>query len=1586
MKENLIECYHQLLEHEREKLRKENDKFTPQSRLQLEEVTDLCKRFGLTIGDLEKEKLLIKYPDGTFRTLHYDMIFRLLNLRPYEFGSKLPLEFKIIQYPERFFDFEEKNIEEINIPKEVKIALFKSGINTISNYQFEYIQNILSGRHKGYIISAPTASGKTLIFTIPLLVNALKGERTILIYPRRALASDQLLSLLQYLTHLNQQLKKNKKRIITIGIDDGDTPTDSKYAKGDFRGLSCPLCKKNNTTEKLFYARDGDRVFIKCGKGHVFDFIKSTKSQIWNDPPQILISNGWIINRRLMEPQAQKLFKEKIKYIVLDEAHVYREEIGAHIHFVLKRLKRKLIENTKEEPIIILSSATLPEETVKDFSSSILGMNERKVFLKNYRNFLSRKKQRMVIHLILLPNPFTSAEVLAENVLLFLTEWSTLQKRKSLFFVDSTHEIHRLYHFVNDVIIKTMRFRALEHLKSSYSVEDPYYWGHYANKKVCEKDEYLINEFSKNLDYHYGGLNPKRRYEIEDAFKKGLKRCLLATSTLELGIDIGDLSVIAQYKYPMSNESYIQRVGRAGRSEDSYYVTLSILILNNSPSQLRFIYGEETRSLFELPPDYQIPLSIQNEFIREHHEFFEVLDSLAGSGRSTFIQTSNIRDFWRGKSYKEVIKDVKQLLRDGISVRPDKKYLLQYYLKTIQNREDIIALTETGEEIPFPIKFKSEKLDPLQDLEEWLSNNTKQLTKIFGDALPPKIKEFFMNTLGKLTSINQKIEHAHTHFKEGNRESFEIVCREIEIETNALKNFLLNNIEKLEENLLEFRRKLMEDKAPDSQRTLLRKIDGELSERLSKDKIENIEITYKELLGYFSNIILEIESSLKDPRRYWQFDLIKALNILGTTSHLSLLFEKPLPKIYVNYLGLPKQSEYMERTVDQLLWLCTPFRVIPMQEKYYFTVVYGLPEWKYKIRGYPDYNALEGGDVFSFSYLGKRYTAITPHFINMINLNDNVVEAISNSVYGSQNSKLIISNTKKGYLPHDIESCRFCFHGFIITSQQREVCSRTFKDCTLFPQCQGKKWFRGPKPPYYRTPYLSLVKVYSQIYSNATPFKPTIMEITVGKNIVLKLGKGSLFDRALIGCYLISGGSQMNFIYPPTFNLTHNTLGYRISSNGICVEFDKKYLKSILKTLLMNSKIYSWVVIKYLITKKYFKERGDLKLDFCQRAFEGLVDEESATATKQFKKEFLKWLRKKEIEEELLEYAVFMFLHSLSHLFYEYILDKLQTNADNLAYHIDTKNYKIYLIENAEKGLGLTETLAYMIRKEHGKEFFIQFLQWCLQIIEDCDYHKKKIKESARRELKEKISRLTSKEKDTFDKINSLVKKMNEYLQETYNIEFPVEILRGILVKKFGNNPAIMEAIISNVSHCWDGCYNCVRLERNCNYDPYKQMTRVSKILLKESIYQILNDLGVPIEIGRGNFGWVLNEIDKTKKELRICSPWISGWIIKKHIEPLLEKGISVKIITRIDFENEEQIKTVRYLNDLCRRYKNLKIKYIDKIHAKIYIIDNKIGIKGSFNLTKSGLFDNIETGEKYTDKEIVEKQIEEFDNIFEID
>jgi len=86
------------------------------------------------------------------------------------------------------------------------------------------------------------------------------------------------------------------------------------------------------------------------------------------------------------------------------------------------------------------------------------------------------------------------------------------------------------------------------------------------SRRMTEKVARFINEDEKGeLAYsHHGSLSKEIRHVVEQKLKNGELRAIVATNSLELGIDIGDLDQVVLIQTPPSISSAIQRVGRSG--------------------------------------------------------------------------------------------------------------------------------------------------------------------------------------------------------------------------------------------------------------------------------------------------------------------------------------------------------------------------------------------------------------------------------------------------------------------------------------------------------------------------------------------------------------------------------------------------------------------------------------------------------------------------------------------------------------------------------------------------------------------------------------------------------------------------------------------------------------------------------------------------------------------------------------------------------------------------------------------------------------------------------------------------------------
>ena len=86
------------------------------------------------------------------------------------------------------------------------------------------------------------------------------------------------------------------------------------------------------------------------------------------------------------------------------------------------------------------------------------------------------------------------------------------------------------------------------------------------SRRIAERLSAALNELAGETlaRAHHGSLAPGQRREIEEALKAGHLRALVATSSLELGIDMGAIDLVIQIEAPPSVAAGIQRIGRAG--------------------------------------------------------------------------------------------------------------------------------------------------------------------------------------------------------------------------------------------------------------------------------------------------------------------------------------------------------------------------------------------------------------------------------------------------------------------------------------------------------------------------------------------------------------------------------------------------------------------------------------------------------------------------------------------------------------------------------------------------------------------------------------------------------------------------------------------------------------------------------------------------------------------------------------------------------------------------------------------------------------------------------------------------------------
>jgi len=125
------------------------------------------------------------------------------------------------------------------------------------------------------------------------------------------------------------------------------------------------------------------------------------------------------------------------------------------------------------------------------------------------------------------------------------------------------------------------------------------------------------------------------------------------------------------------------------------------------------------------------------------------------------------------------------------------------------------------------------------------------------------------------------------------------------------------------------------------------------------------------------------------------------------------------------------------------------------------------------------------------------------------------------------------------------------------------------------------------------------------------------------------------------------------------------------------------------------------------------------------------------------------------------------------------------------------------------------------------------------------------------------------------------------------------------------------------------------------------------------------------------SFSWkdeFIDIISKTKEELFISSPFINIEGVKILSNCFLKKtSINISLLTNLTSQNIiNRITEPSALLELYKLFDQVKISSLGKLHAKVYIVDNEIGIITSANLTSGGLINNFEYGILIEDKNVI--------------
>lgn len=413
----------------------------------------------------------------------------------------------------------------------IQAILNKQGIRALYSHQADSIEAVRKGENIVVVTSA--ASGKTLCYTVPILEKALNDSKMTALYlfPTKALAQDQYRRLREQerlYNEIDHRFKSSEYPI--IGTYDGDTPK---------------TLRKKVETEARIILTNPDMLHVNIMPNHIH----------WSR------------------------FFENLRYVVIDELHIYRGIFGSHCANVFKRLNR-ICKHYGANPQYICCSATIG-------------------------------------------NPLEHAEKLTDRKMTIVdNDGAPHAPKKFLLWNPAITDAETLLRRSGNVEAVELMTRLLQ--KGVRTIAFTKNWGstELVTRYCRESLERISPRLTNTIRSYRAGYLPRERREIEEKLFSGEILGVASTIALELGVDIGGLDACIIIGYPGTISSTWQQAGRAGRGNEealiifvAYDTPINQYIMNHpdylfskphevaliSPDNYYVLSGQLACASFEMP-------------------------------------------------------------------------------------------------------------------------------------------------------------------------------------------------------------------------------------------------------------------------------------------------------------------------------------------------------------------------------------------------------------------------------------------------------------------------------------------------------------------------------------------------------------------------------------------------------------------------------------------------------------------------------------------------------------------------------------------------------------------------------------------------------------------------------------------------------------------------------------------------------------------------------------------------------------------------------------------------------------------------